>query len=452
VTEIGAYAFLNCKNFTGSLNIPSSVTSLGFAPFSGCYGFTSFTVAEENTSYCAVDSVIYNIGMTQLIECLPSKKNTFTIPSSVTSINLYAFQDCKLKGMLTIPNTITLIGSDAFDGASNCVIDIPDDCTNTNINSGAFNLVKGVWFTKTDPSTFLFSGNIGQTTYYIPEDDSAIDPQSSTSIKGLYKAKITSSDAKFRYYHLGMKCAQRTLASWPATQWGQSSVYCSTLYVNFPAVVPSGMKAFYGSEVPAGGAVVKLISFNNTDQNIVSESYPFVSNDVSTTRIPTKCPVVLLGNSVPDYADASNATAAGYTIYEADAEPTTERNVGILSGTLTSTNKSTVETGGSIVYTLGARNVTEGNDTRTLGFYPYTGTTLAAHKAYLLKTTAMPAKGLGFEVTFDGDSDTPTSISDMKNDEGFSENAPYYNLEGIKVNKPTKGGIYIHKGKKIVIY
>jgi hypothetical protein len=64
----------------------------------------------------------------------------------------------------------------------------------------------------------------------------------------------------------------------------------------------------------------------------------------------------------------------------------------------------------------------------------------------------MPAKGEGFDVTFDDDSETPTGISGIKNDEGTTDNAPYYNLEGMKVNKPAKGGIYIHNGKKIVIY
>jgi hypothetical protein len=34
---------------------------------------------------------------------------------------------------------------------------------------------------------------------------------------------------------------------------------------------------------------------------------------------------------------------------------------------------------------------------------------------------------------------------------GTFDDVSYYNLEGMKVNKPIKGGIYIHKGKKVVI-
>jgi hypothetical protein len=449
VTEIGDLAFAQCGSIPGTVEIPSSVTKLGVAPFNKCYGITSFSVAEGSTNYCVVDSVIYNIDKTQLIECLPSKKTPTAIQSTVTSINQYSFADCnKLKGKLEIPTAVISIGDYAFYMDTKFYISIPDDCECSSIGQYALQYLKGVWFTNKTPNTFHFSESkyLGSTTFYIPEDDTASDPQSSNSIKGLYKTKIQyssySSNKNFRYYHLGMKCAQRNLASWPATQWGQTSVYCSTLYVNFPAIVPQGMTAFYGSEVPAGGGVVRLKSFDNTN----SSGGVSISYNTSKTCIPTKCPAVLIGNSVPNYADIANGEAAvGDTIFEAYTEPYTETNVGILKGSLTDIPKSSVS--GGTVYTLGI-----GNTSRTVGFYPYSGTTLGAHKAYLLKTTTMPAKGEGFDVTFDDDSETPTGISGIKNDEGTTDNAPYYNLEGMKVNKPAKGGIYIHNGKKIVIY
>jgi hypothetical protein len=453
VTTINDEAFCDCDKLTGTLEIPNSVTTIGYRAFMGCGKLNAvsninhvITIGTEAFRCCPSLSELMFTTPNRLMTIQVSAfnesglKGNLVIPNGVTMIGRSAFSYCKNLTGVTIPNTVTSIDSYAFYFSSNCVIYIPDDCTNTTIASHAFERAKGVWFTKTNPSTFQFSGDLGVTTYYIPEDDASTDPQSSSSIKGLYKAKITTSTAKFRYYHLGMKCAQKTLDARSAAKWGQSSVYCSTLYVNFPAVVPKGMTAFYGSGVTDGGAIVRLKSFNNTEQVITDITYPFASNNVSSTRIPTKCGVVLIGNSVPDYA-----TAVGDTIFEADSEPTNETNVGILSGSLTQINTSDV-TGGT-VYTFGT-----GATSRTVGFYPYTGTTLNAHKAYLLKTTAMPAKGQGFDVTFDDDGETPTGISGIKNAEGATDNAPYYNLEGMKVNKPAKGGIYIHNGKKIVIY
>lgn len=43
-----------------------------------------------------------------------------------------------------------------------------------------------------------------------------------------------------------------------------------------------------------------------------------------------------------------------------------------------------------------------------------------------------------------------TAINEL-NAEQDADQAPYYTLEGVRVKKPTKGGVYIHRGKKVVI-
>ena len=42
-----------------------------------------------------------------------------------------------------------------------------------------------------------------------------------------------------------------------------------------------------------------------------------------------------------------------------------------------------------------------------------------------------------------------TGIEEVNSEE--TDNEPYYTLGGVKVMKPAKGGIYIHKGKKVII-
>ena len=44
---------------------------------------------------------------------------------------------------------------------------------------------------------------------------------------------------------------------------------------------------------------------------------------------------------------------------------------------------------------------------------------------------------------------TTTGIESVENTES-DDNAPYYNLSGVRVSKPTKG-VYIHNGKKVII-
>jgi|GEM_PF-2630066 len=87
------------------------------------------------------------------------------------------------------------------------------------------------------------------------------------------------------------------------------------------------------------------------------------------------------------------------------------------------------------------------------GFYRLkAGKTLANRRAYLLEsekettTTAKPDAAKGIYVL--GDPDTTTGISELQND---SQKANvFYNLQGIRVDNPSKG-IYIVNGKKVII-
>ncbi|MBP5258056.1 MAG: hypothetical protein J6Z41_04890, partial [Prevotella sp.] len=83
-----------------------------------------------------------------------------------------------------------------------------------------------------------------------------------------------------------------------------------------------------------------------------------------------------------------------------------------------------------------------------VGFLTYTGSTLAANKAYLPKSEAQGASILRFSFT-----DVDTSISGVTKDIDTDSGA-YYDLQGRKVStgsSPQRKGIYIHNGKKIII-
>ena len=161
VTSIGDYAFYVCSGLT-SVTIPNSVTSIGMGAFMVCSGLTSVTIGNGVTS----------IGNHAFYEC--SSLTSVTIPDSVTSIGDHAFRYCdsltsvyisdiaawcgidfggssanplsyahnlylngKLVTDLTIPDSVTSIGSYAFYGCSSLTsITIPDSVT--SIGSYAF--------------------------------------------------------------------------------------------------------------------------------------------------------------------------------------------------------------------------------------------------------------------------------------------------------------------------
>lgn len=69
ITAIREYAF-NCDEKIQIIEIGKTVTSIDNKAFYSCYALREFRVDEENPNYCAVDGVLYNKDMTELI-CYP---------------------------------------------------------------------------------------------------------------------------------------------------------------------------------------------------------------------------------------------------------------------------------------------------------------------------------------------------------------------------------------------
>ena len=164
ITSINYWAFHGHGNLI-SVTIPESVTSIGFEAFLGCTSLTSINVASGNPEYSSVGGVLFNADQTVLIAypagksdqsySIPSSVTTIglsafacsynltsvtipysvtsieqrafsycrsltgvTIPGSVTTIGRYAFEDCRSLTGVTIPDSITSIGGDAFFGCN----------------------------------------------------------------------------------------------------------------------------------------------------------------------------------------------------------------------------------------------------------------------------------------------------------------------------------------------
>ena len=127
VTSIGNGAFFYCTGLT-SVAIPNSVTSIGDWAFEGCDGLTSIKVESGNPTYDSrndCNAIILTASNTLVAGC----KNT-VIPNSVTSIGTYAFEGCSSLTSVTIPNSVTSIGNYAFRECSGLTsVTIPNSVT-----------------------------------------------------------------------------------------------------------------------------------------------------------------------------------------------------------------------------------------------------------------------------------------------------------------------------------
>ena len=137
VKKIGDRAFMGCEQLQ-HINIPKSVTSIGLSAFEGCTGLTSINVDEKNSNYKSIDGVLFSKDGKTLIQ-YPIEKNAtnYIIPNSVTEIGDNAFEGCTGLTSVTIPNSVTEIGSWAFSGCTGLTsVTIPDSVT--SIGNEAF--------------------------------------------------------------------------------------------------------------------------------------------------------------------------------------------------------------------------------------------------------------------------------------------------------------------------
>lgn len=132
--SFGKDVFANCVKLT-SFKLPASVIALDTSIFSGCDSMEEIIVDANNPNYCSIDGVLFNKAQTQLLFYPRVKAGAYTIPNTVTEIGANVFEGNTKLTEITISNAITSIGEEAF---KNCTA-----LTTVNILPGDTELVLG---------------------------------------------------------------------------------------------------------------------------------------------------------------------------------------------------------------------------------------------------------------------------------------------------------------------
>lgn len=136
LTAISSGMFYDCDNLK-TLYIPKGVSKIGSDAFGSCENIEFFSVSEDSTYFSAIEGVLFNKAKTKVVKCPPKMEGKYTLPSTVTSIDGYAFANCQKLTEISMPSKVTAIGDAAFMGCSNLIdVTIPENVS--SIGEAAF--------------------------------------------------------------------------------------------------------------------------------------------------------------------------------------------------------------------------------------------------------------------------------------------------------------------------
>ena len=188
---------LEVINFGKDMDVESIyVTGMGAVDIENFPNIKAYNVAEDNETMTSVNGVIYNKDVTELRYCPPAL-TSITIPDSVTSIGDDAFRGCTRLTNITIPDSVTSIGDDAFRGCTGLTsITIPDSVT--SIGSYAFRGCTRLTSitipnSVTSIGNYAFSGCTGLTSITIPNSVTSIGNYAFDGCTGLTSITIPNS-------------------------------------------------------------------------------------------------------------------------------------------------------------------------------------------------------------------------------------------------------------------
>ena len=333
VKEIGDSAFWGCTGLK-SVTIPDSVTEIGEiygSAFKGCTGLTQIKVSKGNKNYDSRDNcnaIIQTTSNSLIAGC-----SSTTIPDSVTEIGSSAFEGCTGLTGIIIPDSVKKIGNDAFCGCTglteiiipnsvasigssalyNCsgLISIVVDSGNTTYDSrnncnaiietatnkimrGCKNTVIPDSVTEIGPSAF--KGCTGLTEITIPDSVTEIGRSAFCDCKGLTKIIIPNSVTSIGdYAFYGCSGLMKIIIPDSVTEIGRSA-FCDCTGLTSIAI-PDSVKKI-GNDAFCGCTGLTKIEISKGNETYDSRNDCNAIIETSTNELKLGCQNTVIPDSV----------------------------------------------------------------------------------------------------------------------------------------------------------
>ena len=443
VTYIGNEAFYDCTGLT-SITIPASVTSIGFSAFGYCSNIATMTVEAGNTVYDSRDNcnaIIEKESNTLIAGC----KNTI-IPDDVTSIGNAAFSSCSGLTSITIPVTVTSIGDAAFQ-CCNGLTSITIPATVTSIGDYAFGeCVNLATVTVFAPSctlgNYAFNNCDNLTNIYVLSDKVS-----------QYKTTWSAYADKISVMFDG---TSTTTVNFDNDVTVNGVLYNRTFTASKPSTV---MLPFSKAVDDIGGG--KFYTFGGVEKEdnkwvaTMNEVTGSLTKNTPYLFVPTGTSLTFTGGATLNTTDGGGKETADqgshwtfkgtYEYKEWISGGANAEEIGKAYG-FAGVAKDDINVGDFVKVASGAK-------IRPMGCYLLWSDTPNASRAAArgAATEELPQSITVRLVSADGEV-TGIGEIDTKTGEMTFDSEAWYTLNGVRLSgKPTKKGLYINNGKKVVI-
>ena len=485
----------NGYNYT-SVYLPKNITTI--SPYAFCdqtRALTSFEVEDGGSYFKAVGDLLFSYDEGTLY-CYPSGKTsatTYEVPAGVTTIADGAFAyNTTLNGITVAGGNTSLYANDGilYDNAKNILYCYPAGKIGTTYTvplSGGYNV--------TTIKPYAFAGNSNLSFIYllhenVPTGGDMMFDQMSSSLKIMVKAGLKTGEGKYsntppwsgyisRIYELTLANAAVALSYYSVDYDGAPKTPGITSVTSgagdgLTLIKDTDFDVTYESNTNVGTATVRMTGINNYAGTETTKTFKItrqvvinVSGDYATyyaaedlqkpnnnftisvitgvnwaDRSLTTEAIDYIPREVPVILNRSHSDINGtYHLEAATSTPAVTYDDTHFKGVLTPTAFTTLKPDATVrgIYTL------KGNY-----FYQATGGTLPANRCYIVYL-AVDDDYVGAPSRLSLDDDGTTNVISIENGELRIENDKYYDLSGRRVLYPTKGGVYIYNGKKIVI-
>lgn len=264
VTQIGSYAFYNCR-WLASINLTQNVRSIGEYAFANavrlqsCGDLSSVTAIPEGCFLgCAqLDAVTLSantrtVGALAFADC--SSLTEIVLPGSVTSIGAQAFEDCSALTSLTLSASLTSFGEGALAGCTSLAsVTVPEGSTRLTLEDG--NLYIGAQLIR------YFAGDKEETSFTLPAGKTSVGANAFENASALTSLVFPAGTTLSRNALVGVTALESLTL--PTLNFGEDD-YLAALF-GAPAQETAGSRSFFIpstlSTVTFNGSVTELAPY-----------------------------------------------------------------------------------------------------------------------------------------------------------------------------------------------